>query len=69
MIPNRFADELILRRPRLSHHAVAGFLVISVAAQEPSQASPLPWLYQQLYQKAIQVQPAPQWRDLFAVMN
>jgi hypothetical protein len=26
-------------------------------------------LYQQMYQKAIQVQSAPKWRDLFAVMN
>jgi hypothetical protein len=69
MIPNRFPDELISRRPRLSHDALAGFLVISVAANEPGQASPLPWLYQQMYQKAIQVQPAPKWRDLFAVMN
>jgi hypothetical protein len=69
MIPNRFPEEFTFQRPRLSHHALAGFLVISTAAAEPGQASPLQWLYHQMYQKAIQVQPAPKWRDLFAVMN
>jgi hypothetical protein len=69
MIPNRFPDEFTFRRPLMSRHALAGFLVISIAADEPGHASPLQWLYQQMYQKAIQIQPAPKWRDLFAVMN
>lgn len=69
MIANRFPDELVSRQPRLSNHALAGFTVIPVAAEETGQASPLTWLYQQMYQKATQVQSAPKRQDLFAVMN
>lgn len=69
MNPNRFSDELIFRRPGASNHALAGFIVVPIAAPETAQASPLQWLYQQMCQQAVQAQNAPKSRDLFAVMN
>ncbi len=46
-----------------------GFLVVPVASAESCPASPLQWLYQQLYAQALQANQRPPTRELFAVMN
>ena len=69
MIPNRFSDELAALTDRGAPQPGNGFLMIPVAAAEPTPMSPLQWMYQKLYEQAQAAQTKPQARDLFAVMN
>jgi hypothetical protein len=47
----------------------AGFLVVPVATADSCPASPLQWLYQQMYAQAVQANQRPATRELFAIMN
>ncbi|HZZ78529.1 MAG TPA: hypothetical protein VFE62_08425 [Gemmataceae bacterium] len=46
----------------------SGFVIMPVG-EAPQSASPMQWLYQQLYAQAQQANQRPAPRDLFAVMN
>ncbi len=66
MTENRFSHEPAEQTAPLP---TAGFLVVPVATADSCPASPLQWLYQQLYAQAIQANQRPATRELFAVMN
>jgi hypothetical protein len=69
MTDHRFADTFV---PQVSDEpmvASGGFLIVPVAAVETASASPLQWLYQQMYEQAIRANQQPAIRDLFAIMN
>jgi hypothetical protein len=67
MIHNRFSETM----PEEAGQPSAlqnSFFLVPVPANH--MAMPLlPWLYQQLYQQATQINQQPKLRDLFAVMN
>jgi hypothetical protein len=73
MNANRFSDDMMnSATPRLTPQFSNAFLLVSVAAGEPAdqQTSSMQWIYQQMYQQAMQAQqPKPQTVDLFARMN
>jgi hypothetical protein len=69
MHSNRFPDDSPALTEAQAPQAPNGFVVIPVAAAEPAASSPLQWLYQKLYEQAIQAKDQPKTRDLFAVMN
>jgi hypothetical protein len=67
MTQNRFSQQSSEPNAPLS---TAGFLVVPVAtADSCPAASPLQWLYQQLYAQAVQTNQRPATRELFTVMN
>jgi len=68
MIENRFSLEIAERRQLPQS---AGFLMVPVAAGLPtlSATSPLQWLYQKMYEQAVEANQPKLSRDLFAVMN
>lgn len=67
MTDNRFSQQSPEQNVPLPS---AGFLVLPVASADScSAASPLQWLYQQLYAQAVQTTQRPATRELFTVMN
>jgi hypothetical protein len=67
MTENRLSQQYAVQDVPFSP---AGFLVIPLASADSCPAaSPLQWLYQQLYSQAVQTNQRPALRELFAVMN
>lgn len=66
MTENRFSEQ----SPQTNAPSPAGFLVLPMAPAASCQnASPLQWIYQQLYTQAVQANERPAMRELFGVMN
>jgi hypothetical protein len=60
-------DRFTPPQPEPTASASTGFIIMPVAEQQT--ASPMQWLYQQLYLQAQQANQQPAQRDLFHVMN
>ena len=61
-------DRFTQSQPEPTASAPTGFIIMPVVEQQQT-ASPMQWLYQQLYAQAQQANQRPAQRDLFAVMN
>jgi hypothetical protein len=69
MTDHRFADTLFPHASNEPVVATGGFLLVPVATVETAPASPLQWLYQQMYEQAVRASQQPPLRDLLAIMN
>jgi hypothetical protein len=69
MFPTRFTDE----SNEMNHHIATptAFLLFGVAPANTGQTSSMQWLYQRMYEDALQAsKPKPMAsRELFAIMN
>lgn len=70
MTDNRFSDAWFPIQETVAEPRISGFLLLPAPVVDAGQASPLVWLYQQMYERAAQAhQPAARTRELFSIMN
>ena len=69
MMCPRFIDQQLESPTNEVGKPSNAFLLVSICPVDTVQASSMQWLYQRLYEQAIQAtKPAPT-RELFAIMN
>ena len=66
MTQNRFSEVAVDQRNQLPFNA---FVVVPLPASDAAAPTLLQWVYQQMYERAQQVNRATQVPDLFAIMN
>ena len=64
MTQNRFSAETMADAARQS-----AFLFVPVTTPAAPPMSPLQWMYQKMFEQAVQANQKPNAPDLFAVMN